>query len=180
MKHAPKRFTDARHFAAVLASLNEQIDGGGARGIDYERAAEPKTCAPVRPMGSPVEDLIAERAKLAQVLYGVCHARDVKVVRKVEREAWKLHRLHGVSYGLIAKGVDKPARSVKRWVARTDEAVEAVLGRRGMLARGGGLQAEPDLHYSSAWDADARDRAVPDPEGEREAELDAVDVAGRM
>lgn len=154
MDHAPRRFTCATHFARVLAGLNEQINAGGARGIDYERAAEPKTCAPVRAMGSPVEDLIAERGRLRLVLR---HVRNAILTRGVELRAWRLHRLEGVSYGVLAQQTRKPLRSVKRWVARADEAITDTLQARGMLAPAAGLSAteqekEKGVVWSTAWE----------------------------
>lgn len=161
MDHAPRRFTDARHFAEVLAGLTEQIDSGGARGIDYERAAEPRTCAPVRVMGSPVEDLIAERVRLRLVLR---HVRNVKLPRRnnegvcVELAAWEDVRVRGVTVRACAEAADKTRRCVQQWLKRADQAITDTLGERGMLETTPqqATQREADLAkgvvYSTAWE----------------------------
>ena len=154
MKHAPKRFTDVHHFANVLASLNEQIDAGAACGIDYERAAEPRTSQRVRPMGSPVEDLIAQRVKLRGVLDWT---RARYLTRGQAVDAWEVHRVHGVSFSVLAMRSDRPRQSIVRYIEQADKSINKALADLGMLASGKGMSAtEQDkakgVVWSSAWE----------------------------
>lgn len=156
MQHAPRRFDDAQHFARSLAALTEQIESGGARGIDYERLAEPRTCAPVRAVGSPVEDLLAERVRLRLVLR---YARNAGTVRLHELRAWEVVRVGGVQVTAYAEAVDRTRRTVQQWLRRADAAVVQALSDRDMLAarpRHSAQEAERarGVVWSSAWAED--------------------------